>query len=109
MAHVTVDEVVHAVRDAGFPATKEELIQAARAAGASDEVVRALRAIPPVEYRNRAEVARSVPTDLVAELGISPGQRFEQIREAHRHHPQHFSAYARDVPKPVVEQELDED
>jgi hypothetical protein len=109
MAHVTVDEVVEALRSVDFPATKDQLIQAAQAAGAPDEVIRALRAIPPVEYRNRSEVARSVPADLVAELGISPGQRFEQIREAHRHRPQHFSAYARDVPKPVVEQELDED
>lgn len=43
MAHVTVDEVLHVLRDVDFPATKDELIQAAQAAGASDEVVRALR------------------------------------------------------------------
>jgi hypothetical protein len=54
-------------------------------------------------------VGRSVPADLAAELGFSPGQRNEAIREAHRHHPQGFSAYSRDVPRPVVEQELDED
>jgi hypothetical protein len=29
MAHVTVDEVLHALRDADLPATKDELIQAA--------------------------------------------------------------------------------
>ena len=109
MAHVTVDEVLHLVRDADFPATKDELVRAAQAAGAPDEVLRALRAIPPVGYRNRAEVARSVPADLAAELGISPGQRFAQIREAHRRGPQHLSAYMRDVPKPVVEEERGED
>jgi hypothetical protein len=112
MAHVTVDEVLHFVRDADFPATKDELIRAAQAAGASDEVLRALRALPPVEYRNRTEVGRSVPADLSAEVGFSPGQRNEAIREAHRNHPQRFSAYSRDVPKPVVEEteeELDGD
>jgi hypothetical protein len=107
MAHVTVDEVVHTLRDVDFPATRDELIRAAQAAGAPDEVLRALRALPPVEYRNRDEVGRSVPADLAAGLGFSPGQRNEAIREAH--HPQRFSAYSRDVPKPVVEQELDED
>lgn len=112
MAHVTVDEVLHVLRDVDFPATKDELVKAARAAGASEEVLRALRAVPPVEYRNRTEVARSVPADLAAELGFSPGQRYEAIREGHRHHPQRFSAYSRDVPKPVVEEteeELDGD
>jgi len=112
MAHVTVDEVLHVLRDVDFPATKDELVKAARAEGASEEVLRALRAIPPVEYRNRTEVARSVPTDLAAELGFGPGQRYEAMREGHRHHPQRFSAYSRDVPKPVVEEteeELDGD
>jgi Protein of unknown function (DUF2795) len=105
MAHVTVDEVLHVLRDADFPVTKDKPIQAAQAAGASDEVLRALRALPPVEYRNGTEVRRSVPADLAAELGFTPGQRYKAIREAHRHHPQRFSAYSRDVPKPVVEAE----
>jgi hypothetical protein len=109
MVHVTVDDVLHALRDVDFPATKEQLIEAAQAARAPEEVLRALRAIPPVEYRNRAEVGRSVPADLVAELGISPGQRFAQLREAHRHGPQPLSASMRDVPKPVVEEETEED
>ena len=51
MAHVTVDEVLHVLRDVDFPATKDDLVEAARAAGASEEVLRALRAVPPVEYR----------------------------------------------------------
>lgn len=53
-----------------------------------------------------------MPTDLAAELGFGPGQRYEAMREGHRHHPQRFSAYSRDVPKPVVEEteeELDGD
>jgi len=63
MAHVSTDEVLSALRTVDFPASKEELIQAAREAGAFDEVICARRAIPPVEYANRNEVARSVPVD----------------------------------------------
>jgi hypothetical protein len=73
MAHVSTDEVLSALRNVDFPASKEELLRAAREAGASDEVIRALRAIPPVEYANRNEVARSVPVDPAEELGLSPG------------------------------------
>jgi len=54
------DQLRQALRDVDFPAGKDELIRAAQASG---EVIRALRAIPPEEYANREEVARSVPKD----------------------------------------------
>ncbi|MET9680417.1 DUF2795 domain-containing protein [Streptomyces coeruleorubidus] len=54
MSHTTsAREVVDAVEDAHFPAGKDELIDAARRSGASQEVVAALRGIPPEEYANR--------------------------------------------------------
>jgi hypothetical protein len=63
MPHTTIREVLRALGEVDFPATKDELVEAARAASAPDEVVRALRGIPPVEYANREEVGRSVRVD----------------------------------------------
>lgn len=71
-------------------------------------MIRALRAIPPEEYANREEVARSVPTDPAEELQPSPAQRAAQARERRHHGGQHLSQYLREVPKPAVEDELDE-
>lgn len=96
-----------ALRDVDYPAGKEELIRAAEAAGAPEEVIRALRAIPPEVYRNREEVARSIPGDPAEELDVTPAQRAEQARERRRHGGEHLSQYLREVPKPPVEGELD--
>lgn len=107
MRYASADEVMRVVRDAGvdFPASKEELVRAAEAAGAPDDVVAALRAIPPEEYANRAEVARSIPADPASDLGLSPGQRAQQARQGRRHHPQGVSQHLRDVPKPALDEE----
>ncbi|MCV2460950.1 DUF2795 domain-containing protein [Streptomyces sp. ICN988] len=105
MSHGTsARDVVSALKDVHFPAGKEELVQAAVRSGASPEVVKALRAIPPEQYANREEVARSVRVDPDSDLGLSPAQRAEQAREGGR---QGQSQHLRDVPKPPVEEELD--
>ena len=95
-----------ALRDVDYPAGKQELIRAAEAAGAREEVMRALRAIPPEVYRNRQEVARSIPGDPAGELRVTPAQRAEQARERRRHGGEHLSQYLREVPKPPLEEEL---
>ena len=106
MRYASPDEVKRALNNVDFPATKEELIRAAEAAGAPGNVVAALRAIPPEEYANRAEVARSIPTDPTADLDLSPAQRAEQGRETrHRRHPQRLSEHMREVPKPPLEED----
>ncbi|MCV7091816.1 DUF2795 domain-containing protein [Mycobacterium interjectum] len=43
-----------------FPASKQDLIEAAERNGCDDETVRALRAIPPETYTNVGQVAASV-------------------------------------------------
>jgi len=53
-------------------------------------------------------VARSVPKDPAEELRPSPAQRAAQARERRHHGGQHLSQYLREVPKPAVEDELDE-
>ncbi|WP_413755854.1 DUF2795 domain-containing protein [Streptomyces sp. MMBL 11-3] len=106
MAHSTsARDVVDALKDVDFPATKDELVEAARrTGGASDGVVAALRAIPPDEYANKDEVARSVRVDPASDLGLSPAQRAEQARMGGRPGQ---SQHLRDVPKPPIEEELD--
>src|ERR1700744_6587988 len=96
-----------ALRDVDYPAGKQELIRAAEAAGASEEMMRALRAIAPEVYRNREEVARSIPNDPAEELGVTPAQRAEQARERRRHGWGHRAKVLREVPKPPLEEELD--
>jgi hypothetical protein len=66
---------------------------------------RALRAIPPLEYANREEVARSLPENPVADRGLSAAQRAEQARERNR--MRRLSQLDREVPKPVMEEELE--
>jgi hypothetical protein len=107
MPHVTSDEVVRYLRDVDFPAGKEDLLRAADDAGAPQEVLGALRAIPPEEYANRAEVARSVPTDPAADLHPTPAQRAEQARKRRRRGPRLVSEYELEVPKPPIEDERD--
>lgn len=77
-APITPDEVLRYLQDVDYPAGKEALVAAAERAGAPEAVVRSLRAVPPVEYRSRAEVARSVPVDPGA--GRSRSRAAEQAR-----------------------------
>jgi hypothetical protein len=75
---ITPDQVLQYLVDVDCPAGKATLVAAAERAGAPEAVVRSLRAIPPVEYRNRAEVVRSVPVDPGA--GRSASRAAEQAR-----------------------------
>jgi hypothetical protein len=75
---VTTDQVLSYLADVDYPADKDTLVAAAEQAGAPEGVVRSIRAIPPVEYRSKAEVAQSVRTDPGA--GRSPGRAAGQAR-----------------------------
>jgi hypothetical protein len=75
---ITPDQVLRYLEDVDHPADKDTLVAAAERAGAPEAVVRGLRAIPPVEYRNRTEVTRSVPVDPGA--GRSASQAAAQAR-----------------------------
>jgi hypothetical protein len=59
-ARTTRDAIESALTDVDFPAPKEQLLDAARRNNADADTVRALRAIPPVDYRNLDEVLASV-------------------------------------------------
>lgn len=83
-AHTTVREVLAALEQVDFPAGKDDLLTAARAAGASEEVQKALRGIPPESYANRDEVARSVRLDPSTEDGLDASDRAAQARAGGR-------------------------
>jgi hypothetical protein len=65
MPWVTVKEIEDALNAADFPADKDELIAQAAGQDAGDNVVKALRSLPPeIEYANLGEVIRSVHADV---------------------------------------------
>ncbi|KKK05706.1 DUF2795 domain-containing protein [Micromonospora sp. HK10] len=71
-----------------YPAGKDDVIREAEREGAPPEVLRALRALPPVDYANGTEVARSAGIDAAPE--ISRSQRAAQAREPHTRVSQHL-------------------
>ncbi|MES4891008.1 DUF2795 domain-containing protein [Streptomyces sp. NPDC096012] len=104
MAHTSVPEVLDAIKDVDFPAGKDELVAAARSAGASEEVVKALRGIPPEEYGSREEVARSVRVDPDSDLDHNATQRAEQARDGGK---PGLSQHLREEPRTPIQEELD--
>jgi hypothetical protein len=89
----SADELRDALVDADFPATPDALAAYAGEAGARAEVVRALRALPPVDYGNVEEVVRSARLD--PEPGRSAARRADQARER-RENPR-LAEHMRDV------------
>jgi hypothetical protein len=75
---VTTDDVLYFLGEVDFPATRDELVLAAKEAEAPIAVRKALRAMPPVEYRNKAEVARSAKTDVT---DLTEAQRATRLRD----------------------------
>lgn len=104
MSSTSVREVLDALQDVDFSAGKEESVQA-RMPERPREVVKAHRAILPDEYGNRNEVARSVCVDPASDLDLSAAQRAEKARRGGRPGQ---SQHLRDVPKPSVQDELEQ-
>lgn len=76
---VTGGEVLRYLESMDFPADKQDIVRAAEKEGAPPEVLRALRALPPVDYANRAEVARSAGTDAAPDE--SPAEQAVKARD----------------------------
>ncbi|MEU2061227.1 DUF2795 domain-containing protein [Streptomyces sp. NPDC013455] len=103
-AHTSVPEVLDALRDVTYPADKDRLVSAAREAGASEEVVKALRGMPAEEYAGDPEVARSVRVDPESDLGLDDAQRAEQSRHGGK---PGLSQHLREEPKTPIHEEFD--
>lgn len=70
-AYTTRERLRECLKEVDFPASKDELVLAARERG--DEITaRALRAIPPVDYANVTEVVGSVRFE--DDTRVDPGE-----------------------------------
>ncbi|MEU6773154.1 DUF2795 domain-containing protein [Streptomyces sp. NPDC046759] len=103
-ARPSLPEVLAALKDVSYPADKERLVTAARAAGASDGVVKALRGIPAEQYTGREDVARSVRADPDAGLGHTAAQRAERARQGGK---PGLSQHLREEPRTTIQEEFD--
>lgn len=72
--------VKEALSSADFPATKEDLLTHLESTSADESVVRAIRAMPPVEYANVGEVIQSVPLSKASEEGQSASDKAQEQR-----------------------------
>lgn len=79
------EEVVRYLVTVDFPATKDELVADAEANGAPEDVLKSLRAMPPVSYGSKAEVQRSaLRTDPYPEQTASYEARQSQQNSSSR-------------------------
>ncbi|KOX11115.1 MULTISPECIES: DUF2795 domain-containing protein [unclassified Streptomyces] len=100
-AHPSVTEVLGALKDVTYPAGRDRLVAAARQAGASEEVVEALRGLPAEECTGPADVARSVRVDPDTDPGRTAARR------ARRGGRPGFSQHLREEPKTTIHEEFD--
>ena len=77
---VTTDDVLRSIANATYPAGRDDLLEAARAAGAGDDVLKVLQAVPAEEYANSQEVARSVATEEPRDAHTAAQQARQQAR-----------------------------
>jgi hypothetical protein len=103
-AHTSVPEVLAALKDVDYPAGKDRLISAAREAGASEEVAKALRGLPAEQYTGPEDVARSVRADADSDLGHTAAQRAQQARTGGK---PGLSQHLREEPKTPIHEEFD--
>lgn len=103
MTPSVTDRVQDALLDVDYPATKDELLAAAERRGADDDALRALRALPPVDYGNEGEVLRSIGIHPAEQAGQKPSDKGPGRREhAHRGLAEHM----KDVEPTAIEDEL---
>ncbi|SCL35564.1 Protein of unknown function [Micromonospora nigra] len=82
-------DVLQYLSSLDYPAEKDAVLREAEREGAPPDVLRALRALPPVRYANDTEVARSAGIDAAPE--VDAAQRAEQARDKrHQRVSQHL-------------------
>jgi hypothetical protein len=88
---VSEAEIAKYLGTVDFPATRDEIVEEVARQGAPEDVLDALRPMPPLDYRNRAEVLRSAavkeelpPAEHAARARDRAHQRIaEPLREPH--------------------------
>lgn len=85
---VSDSEVLRYLSGLDYPAAKDDVLREAEREGAPDDVLRALRALPPVDYANGNEVTRSARIDPAPEQTAS--ERAARARDPHQRVAQHL-------------------
>lgn len=85
---VSSTEVMNYLGALDYPAGKDDILREADRAGAPRDVLRALAALPPVDYRDGAEVARSAGTDVAPEE--TPASLAAKNRDRHQRVARHL-------------------
>ena len=99
MALIDQSELRTWLNGVNYPAGKEDLVSRAERNGAPDHVISALRAIPPVEYASRSEVAASVRVD-------DPQSDAEKADERRHHTHDGLAEKETEVPPNPIAEEL---
>ncbi|MEU7998045.1 DUF2795 domain-containing protein [Micromonospora sp. NPDC049060] len=82
-------DVLQYLSSLDYPAEKDDVVRQAEREGAPPDVLRALRALPPVDYANGNEVARSAGIEAAPE--VDSAQRAAQARDKrHQRVSQHL-------------------
>ena len=81
-------DVLQYLSSLDYPAEKDDVVREAEREGAPPDVLKALRALPPVDYANGTEVARSAKIEAAPEVDAT--QRNLQARERHTRVSQHL-------------------
>ncbi|SCL27988.1 Protein of unknown function [Micromonospora rhizosphaerae] len=85
----TYSDVLQYLSALDYPAEKDDVVREAEREGAPQEVLQALRALPPgLYYENGNQVARSAGIDAAPE--VNPSQRAAQARDRRQRVSQHL-------------------
>jgi hypothetical protein len=93
----SAEQVVEYLTNVDFPAHRDDLVRAAEREGAPEDVIKALRGMPPEEYTNKDEVMRSAHTPAAPDQ--DPSIRAAQARDK-KH--QRIAQPLRDAASPEV-------
>lgn len=85
---VSDTDVLRYLSSLDYPAEKNDVVREAERQGAPQDVLRALRALPPVDYANGNQVVRSAKIDPAPEQNSS--DRSARAREPHHRVAQHL-------------------
>lgn len=85
---VSASEVLRHLTNLDYPAQRDDVIREAERQDAPPDVVKALRGLPLVSYRNDQEIVRSADLDPAPERDRA--QRAVQARDRHERVAQHL-------------------
>ncbi len=105
MSTTTAERIEQALADLDYPATKDGIVDYAKAREMDEDVYRQLRALPVATYQNTKEVLRSVPADADDERN----QDMEEKANERRHHTHpHLAETMKEHPQSPIEDVLGE-